>query len=79
MTAVSGIGDEGQEWSTARAAACCLTPSPHPGISSIHSPGRERRVRTRGEEPWTAGEAGLAVSPRQARWEGDVLLLVTDP
>lgn len=40
-TVVSGGGDQGQEWSTVQATPCCLTPSPCPGISSIHSPGRE--------------------------------------
>lgn len=61
-TAVSGVGDQGQEQSTVGATTFSLTLWPHPGISSIHSPSRERRVRTRGEEPRTTGEAGVALS-----------------
>lgn len=44
------------------ATTCSLTLWPHPGICSIHSPSRERRVRTRGEEPRTTGEVGVALS-----------------
>lgn len=35
----------------------------HLGVPSVHSPSRERRVRTRGEEPWTAGEPGVSLEP----------------
>lgn len=37
-TAVSGVGDQGQEQSTVGATTFSLTLWPHPGISSIHSP-----------------------------------------
>lgn len=74
---VSGGEGQGQEGITVPQCHSFLlphtlppTPS-HPGICSIHSPGRERRVRTRGEEPWTAGEVMLAPAPG-ARWERTV-------
>lgn len=77
MTTVSGGRDQGQEGNTVRWLPAA-SPWPHPGICSIHSPGRERRVRTRGEESRTTGEVMLPRSPSRPGGRG-MSLLVTDP